>query len=137
MTEQNLIKLDRKLTDLIQSDDYNFQKSKRGASITNDLKVNGKAQRGIDLNYTMSVSSKQSGRSDVSHAQSHRSRSSVIKEAGNLIVRPNSGASNNNAPLVQDEDYWNKIIMFNVDQFHREQEEAKQRLKENQQSMKQ
>ena len=36
----------------------------------------------------------------------------------------------------QGDDYWNKIILHNVDQFHREQEEAKQRFRDNQQKMK-
>lgn len=32
----------------------------------------------------------------------------------------------------QNEDYWNKIIMHNVDQFNKEKEEAKQRSRDNQ-----
>lgn len=35
------------------------------------------------------------------------------------------------------DDYWNKIILHNVDQFHKEQEAAKQRVRDNQAKMKQ
>jgi hypothetical protein len=57
-----------------------------------------------------------------------------MKDAASQILSPHGGL--NNTQVVQDDDYWNKIIMFNVDQFHREQEEAKQRQKENQIRMK-
>lgn len=35
------------------------------------------------------------------------------------------------------DDYWNKIILHNVDQYHKEQEAAKQRVRDNQAKMKQ
>ena len=39
---------------------------------------------------------------------------------------------NETSSAVQSEDYWNKIIMHNVDQFNKEKENAKQRSRDNQ-----
>ena len=46
-----------------------------------------------------------------------------MKDAASQILSPNQNL--NSSQVVQDDDYWNKIIMFNVESFHKEQEEAK------------
>ena len=91
--------------------------------------------RATNFNHTGAVSSKHSRRSDASRSSvgniSQRSRS--IKEAGNMILNSNNLGS---VGASRDDDYWNKIILHNLDQFNREKEEAKFRTKENQIRMK-
>ena len=45
------------------------------------------------------------------------------------------GYQNKGSP-TQNDDYWTKIIMHNVEQFQKEKDAVKQRLRENQQRMK-
>ena len=48
-----------------------------------------------------------------------------MKDVGSQIVKTSEQGVNNS------DDYWNKIIMNNVDQFYKEQDLDKQRIKEN------
>jgi hypothetical protein len=66
---------------------------------------------------------------------SQRSRSSAIKDVGNQILQSPTGAGGVNSPS-KDPDYWTKIIMHNVEQFQKEKDAVKQRIRENQQRMK-
>ena len=65
----------------------------------------------------------------MSHA-SQRSRSSAIKDVGNQILSPGSHA--NVTSPSKDQDYWTKIIMHNVDQFQKEKDAVKLKVREDQ-----
>lgn len=72
MTEQNLIKLDRRINQLINGSSQ--QRQKRQSSIVNSVRHNGNADFKNDYNIPIggnsSIGSKQSRRSEVSKAQS-------------------------------------------------------------------
>ena len=65
----------------------------------------------------------------LSHA-SQRSRSSAIKDVGNQILSPGGHTSGNVTSPSKDPDYWTKIIMHNVEQFQKEKDAVKLKIKE-------
>eukprot|EP00347_Sterkiella_histriomuscorum_P009483 403341038 len=141
MTEQNLVKLDKKLTEMLKGKYSSQSRQQRQNSIGATQRIhnlNKDNDYGMNQSMRSSVHSRKSDASSSQRQQSNqsiRSRSSVMKDVGSRIM--NNSQNNidaNNA--TGSEDYWNKIIKFNVDQFHKEQEEAKQRVRDNQQRMK-
>lgn len=64
---------------------------------------------------------------------SQRSRSSAIKDVGNQILQSPTGNATNSPS--KDPDYWTKIIMHNVEQFQKEKDAVKAKIRDNQARM--
>jgi hypothetical protein len=102
MTENNMIKLDQRLADLIESGGKPSSAYGRG--------MDSRGSRPDELYATQDSRRITSGLKPLSNA-SERSRSSAIKDVGSQILSP---GANITSP-AKDGDYWTKIIMHNVE----------------------
>jgi len=142
MTEANLIKLDTKLGEILQT-----RNSAYGAALVGGRPGNSRGSQFMgesgrhspEQDYYGTVDSRGSKRNGILSATqalkpvsqaSQRSRSSAIKDVGNQILQsPTVGA--HNSPN-KDGDYWTKIILHNAEQFQREKDAVKAKIRENQ-----
>ena len=131
MTEANLIKLDKRLGELLTGG--NGSTVSRGASqaVLQDP-YNTVDSRGS--NRLIAGAKAQLGSAKPLSQASQRSRSSAIKDVGSQIL--GNAAVSPSALGNQSDDYWNKIILHNVEQFQKEKDAVKHKLRENQQKMK-
>ncbi len=146
MTEANLIKLDTRLSEILQTRNsaYGAVLVGRGSNSRGSQFMGDSGRLSPEQDYYATADSRGSKRGlppGLSTTQalkplsqaSQRSRSSAIKDVGNQILQsPTAGA--HNTPQ-KDGDYWTKIIMHNVEQFQREKDAVKAKIRENQMKM--